>query len=45
MKGQKAFGEVTHTLMRMRYPYRPGHPMGHMRTVSYRYVDVHSTDV
>ena len=26
MKGQRAFGEVTHALMRKLYPYRPGHP-------------------
>ena len=25
MKGQQAFGEVTHALMRKHHPYRPGH--------------------
>ena len=29
MKGQQAFGEVTHALMRKHNPYRPGHPAPH----------------
>ena len=30
MKGEQAFGEVTHALMRKHYLYRPGHPGAHL---------------
>ena len=30
MKGQQAFGEVTHALMFKHNPYRPGHPGAHL---------------
>ena len=30
MKGQQAFGEVTHALTRKHNPYRPGHPGAHL---------------
>ena len=30
MKGQQAFGEVTHALMRKHNPYRLGHPGAHL---------------
>ena len=30
MKGEQALGSVTHTLMRVHYPYRPGHSGRHI---------------
>ena len=30
MKGQQALSSVTHTLMRKRNPYRPGHAGAHL---------------
>jgi len=30
MKGQQAFGEVTHALMRKHNPYHPGYPGAHL---------------